>query len=135
MESLGDGAFVTRVHVNFRNIPPGVTLSLPVTTQVLTTASGLAYSRVTQTFDGTLTIKNIGTTIISGPLQIVLTSLTTGVTLTNATGTFNGMPYLAVPAVPSLGPGQSATVGAQFKNPSNAVINFTAVVYSGSLGP
>jgi hypothetical protein len=51
----------------------------------------------------------------------------------NATGAFNGSSYLTVPSVASLAPGQSAAVTVQFKNPSNAVINFTPVVYSGSL--
>lgn len=101
--------------------------------QVKTTASGLAYSRVTQTFNGTITLTNIGSSAISGPLQIVFTSLTTGVTLADASGTFSGIPYLTVPGVTTLAPGQSATVSVQFKNPSNATINFTPVIYSGTL--
>ena len=101
--------------------------------QVSTTALGLGYSRVSQTFNGTVTITNMGSSTINGPFQIVLTSLTSGVTMANATNTFSGMPYLTVPTVASLAPGHSATVTVEFRNPSNALINFTPVVYSGSL--
>ena len=100
--------------------------------QVSATASGLAYSRVSQTFIGTVTIKNIASSTINGPIQIVFTSLTTGVTLANASNTFTGIPYLTLPGVTSLLAGQSATVAVQFKNPSNALINFAPVIYSGS---
>jgi hypothetical protein len=101
--------------------------------QVSTTASGLAYSRVTQTFNGTVAIQNIGSAAINGPLEIVFTSLTPGVTVADASGIFAGSPYITVPVSGSLAPGQSATVSVQFKNPANAAINFTPVIYSGSI--
>ena len=101
--------------------------------QVATTASGLAYSRVSQTFNGTVTLTNISSSAISGPLQIVFTGMPANVTLVNATSNLSGTPYLTVPAVASLAPGQSATVSVQFKNPSNATINFTPAIYSGSI--
>jgi len=100
---------------------------------VATTASGLAYSRVSQTFNGTVTITNTSNAVITGPFQIVLTSLTSGVTLVNAAGTFGGWPYITVPGAASLASGQSATVSVQFRNPSNALIHFTPTIYSGSL--
>jgi hypothetical protein len=105
--------------------------SLP-STQISTTASGLAYSRVSRTFDGTVTIKNVSTNPINGPLQIVLTSLSQGVTLANATGSFAGNAYVTVPLSGSLEPGQSSIVAVQFSNPSNVTISFTPVIYSGS---
>jgi uncharacterized repeat protein (TIGR03803 family) len=100
--------------------------------EVATTASGLAYSRVSHTFNGTVTITNISTSVISGPFPIHFTGLTAGVTLANATGNFSGSPYLTVPAVTSLASGQSATVSVRFDDPSFATINFTPAVYSGS---
>ena len=117
---LSGTGFVT---TTLANVPPS---------QVVTTAYGLAYSRVTQTFNGTVTIRNISSTGINGPFQIVLTSLSAGVALVNATGTVDGMPYLTVP-ITSLAPSQSATVNLLFKNPSNAKINFTPVIHAGSL--
>ena len=103
-------------------------------TQVATTASGLAYSRVTKTFNGTVTVKNnSGTTLTTTTnFQLVLNSLPAGVTLANSVGTFNQCPYLTIPTVRSLAPGQSVTVAVQFSNPSNATINFTPEFYAGS---
>ena len=103
-------------------------------TQVSTAASGLAYSRVTRTFNGTVTITNISGTTLTTPtsFQLALNSLTAGVTLVNSTGTFNQGPYITVPALLSLFPGQSVTVALQFSNPSDATINFTPEVYAGS---
>jgi len=101
--------------------------------QVSTSASGLVYSRVTQTFNGTVTIKNISAAAINGPLLALFTSLTSGVMLTDATNSFGGWPYLTVSAAASLAPGQAVTVGVQFKDPSNAAINFKPVIYSGSI--
>jgi len=100
--------------------------------QVTTTSSGLAFSRVTQTFNGTITITNATNDTIDGPFQIVLDSLTNGVSLVNATSTFGGWPFITVSAAGALAPGQSASVNVQFKNPSNSVINLSPVVFSGS---
>jgi streptogramin lyase len=114
------------------NANPGNWSASPVAafsaTQVAMTASGLLYSRVTRTYNGSVTITNISGGVLGGPFPIVFTSLTPGVTLTNATGTVQGGPYIN-PVVSSLAPGQSITVPVQFSNPSNALINFTPVVY------
>jgi hypothetical protein len=73
--------------------------------QVATTASGLAYSRVSQTFNGTVTVKNIGASVITGPIQVVFFGLPANVTLVNATGNLSGTPYLTVPGAATLAPG------------------------------
>jgi subtilase-type serine protease len=108
-----------------------VTLTVLQASQASVTSSGLVYSRVTQTYNGTVTLKNVGTSSITGPLQVLFMSLTSGVTLTNATGNVSGTPYITAP-VSSLAPGQSVTLPVQFKNPSNVTINFNPVVYYGS---
>jgi hypothetical protein len=118
---------VTITAINGVQLPPIVPPN-----QVTTTASGLAYSRVSQTFNGTLTVTNIGTDPISGPVQIVFFGMPPGVALVNASGSLSGTSYLTVPASSGLGTGQSITVNVQFKNPSNATINFTPAVYSGT---
>jgi hypothetical protein len=109
-------------------LPPAVPF-----TQVAATASGLSYSRVSQTFNGTITVKNVSSSVIGGPLQIVFFGLPAQVALANATGNLSGMPYMTIPAVSGLVPGQSVTVNVQFKNPSDATINLTPVIYSGSI--
>jgi hypothetical protein len=123
--SVGQGFGLVGVTGAYISSPIPVSL-----TQVVTTASGLAYSRVTQTFNGTVTIKNVSSSSIGGPFQIVFMSLPSGVTLTNALGTYKGNPYITVNVV-TLGPGQSATVSVQFSNPSNVTINVSPVIYSG----
>lgn len=100
--------------------------------QISTTGSGLAYSRVSKMFVGTMTITNVSENTITGPFQIVLDSLTTGITLSNSTGSFGGWPYLTIQNVTSLEPGQSATVNVRFSNPTYGMTDFNPVVYSGS---
>jgi hypothetical protein len=107
---------------------------------VSTTASGLAYSRVKGSFNGTVTLTNISSSAVSGPLQILFTGLSAGVTLANATanlcsplGCLSGTAYLTIPTL-ALAPGQSVTVSVQFTNPSNAAIWFRPAIYSGSIG-
>ncbi len=119
---------ITITSINGVQLPPVASSS-----QVSTIASGLGYSRVSQTFNGTVTVKNISASAISGPLQIVFFGMPAGVTLVNATGNLSGTPFLTAPAVASLAPGQSVAVSVQFKNPSNAAINITPVIYSGSI--
>lgn len=119
---------VTITSINGGELPSAVPFS-----QVATTASGLAYSHVSQTFNGTVTVKNIGTSAISGPLQIVFFGMPPGVTLINATNNLSGTPYITVPAAAGLAPGQSVTVSVRFKNSSNAAISLAPVIYSGSI--
>ncbi len=108
-------------------LPPPTPLS---PTQINTTASGLGYSRVTQTFKGTITITNVGSDPISGPLYPIFDELSVQVTLVNATGYIGGSPYLAVP-VTSLAPGQSVTAAVELSNPSHVAVNLTPTVYAG----
>jgi hypothetical protein len=112
-------------------IPPVSVVN--VSNQVRVTSSGLLYSRASSTFNGTVTVTNTGAGTISGPIQVALTNLTAGVALTNGTGIFTGNPYVTIPAVTSLGPGQSASVPVRFSNPSKVAITFSPVVYSGSI--
>ena len=101
-------------------------------TTVAATASGLVFSRVTQTFNGTLTITNTGTQTIPGPIQLVLNNLPLGVTVINASGLTNGSPFLTIPGAASLGPGKSASVSVHFHDPLNLTISAHVLVYSGN---
>ncbi len=102
--------------------------------QIGITASGLAYSRATGTYNGTVTIQNSGSNTINGPLELLFLGLTAGVTLTNETGNLTvGTPYMLIPSVASLAPAQSVTVNVQFKNPANAKISFTPQLFTRSV--
>jgi len=89
------------------------------------------YTATTYT-TGMLVVKNTSASPVYGPLQVVLTNLTAGVTLTNASGTYQGNYYITVP-VNTLNPGQSASVQLQFSNPNHARVTFTPVTYAGQL--
>ena len=92
---IGSAGIVFSLDVGLAPLPPS---------EVATTASGLAYSRVSQTFNGTVTIRNISSGAISGPLQILFTGMPANVTLVNATGNFSGTPYLTIPDEPASRP-------------------------------
>jgi len=104
-------------------------------TIIQTTASGLAYSRVTQTFHGTVTVTNISSAPLTGVFQLVFASLTPGVTLVGASGSFFNSPYLTLSGLNALNPGQSFTTNVQFSDPSNARITFVPQVYVGNSFP
>jgi len=106
--------------------------AVDVSSQMAVSSAGFLFSRATRLYAGTLTARNAGSQTIAGPIQIVLTNLTPGVTVANATGMANGNPFLTIPASIGLPPGQSAIVNVQFNNPSNALIKFTALAYTGS---
>jgi hypothetical protein len=119
---------ITITSINGVQLPPVIPSS-----QIAATASGLPYSRVSKTFNGTVTLKNISASVISGPIQIVFFGLPANVTLVNATSNLSGTPYLTVPGAATLAPGQSVTVSVQFKNPSNATISLTPAIYAGTI--
>jgi hypothetical protein len=77
-------------------------------------------------------VRNVGTSTIDGPVQIVFSSLPASVTLANASGTHNDSPYITISTTLALAPGQTAAISVQFSNPSNAQMHFTTAVYSGS---
>ena len=105
--------------------------SAEVSSQVSVIASGLIYSRLTRTYNGTITITNNGQQTITGPIQALFQISPPGVTLANASGTFNGSQYITASAS-SLAAGQSVTFQVRFNNPANALINATVRTYSGT---
>jgi hypothetical protein len=93
--------------------------------------SGLTLDRVTQKMSGTVSFTNMSNAIISGSLLFRLDNLTTGVSLDNKTGTQGGAPTLSLP-VPSLAPGQTATVTTTFLNPNRLSIGYTPKLFAGT---
>jgi hypothetical protein len=95
-----------------------------VTGSVRIARSGLTMNRFTQKYAGTVTFTNTGSTPLAGPLQFKLGGLTSGVTLDNATGVKDGVPYITLGEA-ELAPGQTTTVTTTFSNPAKAVIAYT----------
>lgn len=91
--------------------------------------SGLNMNRFTQKYSGNVTIVNSTDHTVSGPLQFRLYGLTPGVTLDNATGIKDGVPYITLPTL-DLAPGQSLTLTTTFSNPAKAAIGYTRQLFS-----
>ncbi len=101
-----------------------------VTASVQIQRSGVVQGRFSNVGTATAWITNTSGADLSASVQYVLQGLPKGVTLANATGTFNGMPYIT--AAPSLAAGAQATVQLQFNNPGHVAITYTPKVYNGS---
>ncbi len=81
-----------------------------------------------------LLLINKSRTTITGPVALVLTGLPTGVTLTNASGTYNGSPYInIVSANGSWSPGwwNFLFVTLQFSDPNGVPITYTPEIVQG----
>ena len=117
--------------VNGKAAGPALTAKLLTAPQVAISTSGLAYSRATKSFTGTVTLTNKGPAAIAGPFQIVLLGLSQGATLTNAAGSFAGAPFLTLIGTPSLASGESVSIALRFNNPSMAAIHFSPATYTG----
>jgi predicted phosphodiesterase len=98
-----------------------------VSSQISATTGNIVYSRATKLYSGNLTITNNGADI-TGNVDAALNNLTTGVTLSNATAYYQGVPYVTV-STSGLAAGASITVPVTFSNPANAKINFTPVTF------
>ncbi|MEP7162825.1 MAG: hypothetical protein ABI747_03625 [Candidatus Moraniibacteriota bacterium] len=60
------------------------------------TKTGFVLNRATNTFDTTVSIKNVSPFTVSAPIQLTVSGLPSGVTLANAAGTTQGKPYVNV---------------------------------------
>jgi len=83
-------------------------------------ASGVGWpcNRRTDQWTGTRTIilKNVGKTSITGPFFVVFEDLTSGITLSNKSGIYQGNPF-EIPyhgSTLTLAPGQTVTVGVTY---------------------
>jgi uncharacterized repeat protein (TIGR01451 family) len=123
----GDSNLSNNTWMDTTTIDPIVTLS----PEVSVTQTGFARNRGTGLWSARMTVTNTGTTSISGPIQVVLTNLSSNATMTNKTGTFNGSPYITVSAG-ALAAGKSVSVTITFTNPTNRFINYTPVTVSGT---
>ncbi|WP_165794680.1 CehA/McbA family metallohydrolase [Kinneretia aquatilis] len=108
-----------------------VSLAQDVSASVRQTVSGLVYNRVTQLYSGSISLANISGAPLAGPLQLKIQGLPAGVTLVNASGSHNGLPYITLNAA-SLPAGASVSVPLSIRNPGKLGLNYSASLYSGS---
>jgi glycosidase len=116
---------------NAGNITPPIAVTYDVVRDVSRSVRVHTEFRSTKYRNGRMTVRNISESNIYGPLQVVLADLPPGVTLANATGTYLGNPYITIPGVTTLKPGDAASVEVEFNNPSNVKVGFTPVTYAG----
>ncbi|MYM65276.1 ExeM/NucH family extracellular endonuclease [Pseudoduganella sp. FT55W] len=102
-----------------------------VSSSVKVVNSGLAYARLTGQWTGTLSITNTSGAALTGPLQIALSGLPSGVNLVNASGKRSGVPYITA-NTSSLAAGATLTVPVTFTKTGTAAISYTTQVYSGT---
>lgn len=103
-----------------------------MSSQVTITKSGLVLDRATNTFNTVVTITNSSSTVLNGPLVLVISDLTpTTVTLANPSGQDpSGNPFVTL-NVPTggLSPGQIiSSVLLEFQNPDRVAFSFTTQV-------
>ncbi len=101
------------------------TLPLEVTSRVSVGGSGFAYSRLTRTYSGTLTITNHTNDSLAGPIYLRLNGLPTGIAVTNV-----GAAGTVTVSGTGLAPEQSASVQVQVSDPANAPITYSPAVYA-----
>jgi len=106
------------------------------TSSISVTRSGFVFNFGTQRFYQTLTLTNTGGSAISGPVSLVLDSLSSSASLFNESGTTScaaplGSPYINTSSA-SLAPGASESVTLQFTDPTRAAIAYTSRVLAGS---
>jgi glycosidase len=95
-------------------------------------STGLVYNRIKKTGTETVTITNISGQALAGPVQLVLSGLSAGVTAANATGTWGSNPYWTATAS-ALGPGASVSLSVTFSYSAGTNVSTTAAVYSATL--
>ena len=103
---------------------------IDLTASVKFTQNGATLNRSTGKYVGSVTVANNTAATLSGPLQVMLGNLTSGVTLDNASGNSGGAPYVTLTG--PIGPGASVSVPLTFSNPGRAVIGYTPSLFLGN---
>ena len=116
-------------------ITSGTTCASDVSSQVQVTRSGFGYNVSTQRFVQTVTLKNATSGTITGPISLVLDSLSSNATLFSPTGSTAcalpaGSPFVS--AAGDLGPGASISMGLQFTDPTKAGITYSTRILAGT---
>ncbi len=102
------------------------------------TPSGFSLNRRTNQLNQTVTIKNVSTAGVNGPIDLVLASLSSNTSLVNKSGntTTNspGSPYV-IAWNGTLAAGASTTVALDFAVPSSGGVTYTASTVAGNSTP
>lgn len=102
-----------------------------VSAGVKAVGSGLVFNRASGKYSSTFSVTNTGGVALSGPFQVEFDGLPAGVTLSNASGSHAGAPYITVNAA-TLAPGATVSFALSFSKTGTANISYTTKVYSGT---
>lgn len=105
---------------------------LDVTTSFREQRSGVSVDRVNNKFSATVTLTNTSGAAINGPVHLLLTGLTDGVTLDNPSGVVGNEPYVTVNNA-TIPVGAKITFKVVFSNPARRGIGFVSKILSGSI--
>lgn len=108
-----------------------LTSASDITSQLTVTRGGITYNRIALTATSSIIVRNNTANTIAGPLQLVISGLTNGGSVTNANANRGAAYVFNLPA--SLAPGQSVTIPLQFAVPSTQSFNYAAAVFAGVL--
>jgi hypothetical protein len=118
---------------------PIVSCAVDVTSELRLQRSAFRFNRATNRYRQTVTLTNLGNTVIAGPVSLALDGLTTGTTLVKQAGATRcaaplGSPYVnvGIGTDRQLQPGESAQVVLEFSNSTNAAIAYTTRVLAGA---
>jgi hypothetical protein len=103
---------------------------IDLTAGVKLTQYGATLNRSTGKYVGSVLVTNNTGATLSGPLQLKLDNLSSGLTLDNASGVTAGAPYVTLSA--SLSPGGSVSVPLTFSNPARGVVAYTPSLFMGN---
>ena len=101
-----------------------------ITSLVTLNLSGIVTSRLGIS-SGTVTVTNNTATTFSGPIHLVFSNLTAGVTVISPTATTDNNAYIT--KVGALAPGASVTFTTRFNNQARVAVNYTPIILSGDL--
>ncbi len=93
--------------------------------------SGLVMNRATGQYSGSFQFTNKTGAAITGPFHVKIAGLPADVTLANASGTHNGVPYITASAG-AIAAGATVTVTTVFNNPKRVAINYSAAIIAGT---
>ena len=106
-----------------------------VSASITLSRGGFVLNPATGRYTQTVVLTNYSASIITGPISLVLDSLSANATLLNATGTTDslespaGSPYLS--ANVNLAPGQTTSLALQFTDPTHGTITYDTRVLAG----
>ena len=101
---------------------------MDVSSRVSVTTNGFVRNRATGLWTATMTVTNTSAQAIVGPVDVIISNLTAGDTMTNSTGVTGAppQPYIRV-SNGNINAGASVQVQITFTNPTNGFISFTPV--------